>query len=105
MLQVLLQTLLPLSLFIIMLSIGLSISWRDFLRAFTAFRPLLLGTTLQIVGLPLLALLIITLFGLQGAVLFCILLFALALLPLLAIDEARGVATARRADEGARAGV
>ena len=34
-----------------------------------------------------------------------ILLFALALLPLLAIDEARGVATARRADEGARAGV
>jgi UMF1 family MFS transporter len=45
------------------------------------------------------------LLGLQGAVLFCILLFALALLPLLAIDEARGVATARRADEGARAGV
>ena len=45
------------------------------------------------------------LLGLHGAVLFCILLFALALLPLLAIDEARGVATARRADEGARAGV
>ena len=44
------------------------------------------------------------LFGLQGAVLFCILLFALALLPLVAIDEARGLATARRTDEGARAG-
>ena len=44
------------------------------------------------------------LFGLQGAVLFCILLFALALLPLAAIDEARGVESARRADEGARAG-
>ena len=39
-----------------------------------------------------------------GAVLFCILLFALALLPLLAIDEARGVASARRTDEGERAG-
>ena len=67
MLQVLLQTLLPLSLFIIMLSIGLSVAWRDFLRAFTEFRPLLLGTSLQIIGLPLLALLIITLSGLQGA--------------------------------------
>ena len=44
------------------------------------------------------------LFGLQGAVLFCILLFALALLPLAAIDEARGMESARRADEGARAG-
>lgn len=38
------------------------------------------------------------LFGLQGAVLFCILLFALALLPLAAIDEARGIAAAQRAD-------
>lgn len=44
------------------------------------------------------------LFGLQGAVLFCIALFALALVPLAAIDEARGVGTARRADERARAG-
>ena len=43
------------------------------------------------------------LFGLQGAVLFCILLFVLALLPLAAIDEARGLASARLADEGARA--
>ncbi|HRP24182.1 MFS transporter [Thauera sp.] len=44
------------------------------------------------------------LFGLHGAVLFCIALFALALLPLAAIDEARGVGAARRADEQARAG-
>lgn len=36
-------------------------------------------------------------FGLQGAVLFCIVLFAAALLPLAGIDEARGVEAARRA--------
>lgn len=34
-------------------------------------------------------------FGLQGAILFCIVLFAAALLPLLGMDEARGVAAAR----------
>lgn len=34
-------------------------------------------------------------FGLQGAILFCILLFAAALLPLLGVDEARGIAAAR----------
>ena len=38
------------------------------------------------------------LLGLQGAVLFCILLFVLALLPLARIDEARGVRAAQRAD-------
>lgn len=38
------------------------------------------------------------LLGLQGAVLFCILLFILALLPLARIDEARGVRAAQRAD-------
>lgn len=37
------------------------------------------------------------LFGLQGAVLFCILLFAAALLPLRRIDEARGIRAAQRA--------
>lgn len=36
------------------------------------------------------------LLGLQGAVLFCILLFVLALLPLAKIDEARGVRAAQR---------
>lgn len=36
-------------------------------------------------------------FGLQGAVLFCILLFAAALLPLAGVNEARGVEAARRA--------
>jgi UMF1 family MFS transporter len=35
-------------------------------------------------------------FGLEGAVLFCIVLFALALVPLATIDEARGRATAQR---------
>ncbi len=34
-------------------------------------------------------------FGLQGAILFCIVLFAAALVPLLGIDEARGIAAAR----------
>jgi len=34
-------------------------------------------------------------FGLQGAVLFCIVLFALALVPLATIDEARGIEAAR----------
>lgn len=36
-------------------------------------------------------------FGLQGAVLFCIVLFALALVPLATIDEARGIEAARNA--------
>ncbi len=35
-------------------------------------------------------------FGLQGAVLFCIVLFVLALVPLATIDERRGIDTARR---------
>ncbi len=35
-------------------------------------------------------------FGLRGAILFCILLFVAALLPLLGMDEARGIAAARR---------
>lgn len=37
-------------------------------------------------------------FGLQGAVLFCIVLFVLALLPLAAVDEARGIAAAHGGD-------
>ena len=37
-------------------------------------------------------------FGLEGAVLFCVVLFALALVPLVFIDEARGVAAGQRAD-------
>ena len=36
------------------------------------------------------------LFGLQGAVLFCIALFAAALVPLAGVDEARGIRTARQ---------
>lgn len=36
------------------------------------------------------------LFGLQGAVLFCVLLFAAALVPLAGIDEARGIRAAQR---------
>jgi len=39
------------------------------------------------------------LFGLQGAVLFCIALFAAALVPLGWIDEARGIEAARRAPQ------
>lgn len=35
-------------------------------------------------------------FGLEGAVLFCVLLFALALVPLARVDEARGIAAAER---------
>ena len=38
-------------------------------------------------------------FGLQGAVLFCIVLFAAALVPLAGIDEARGVDAGRRASD------
>lgn len=38
------------------------------------------------------------LFGLQGAVLFCIVLFAAALVPLAGIDEARGMRAAQRED-------
>jgi MFS transporter, UMF1 family len=38
-------------------------------------------------------------FGLEGAVLFCIVLFALALIPLATIDEARGVAAGQRYTE------
>lgn len=51
-----------------------------------------LAAIIGIVGVGLLQ----WLFGLQGAVLFCVLLFAAALLPLAGIDEARGIANARR---------
>lgn len=37
------------------------------------------------------------LFGLQGAVLFCVVLFAAALVPLAGVDEARGIRAAQRA--------
>lgn len=58
--------LLPLSLFLIMFSIGLSVHWREFLQVFKHKKALTLGAGLQILGLPLLALLCIYLFGLKA---------------------------------------
>lgn len=57
--------LLPISLFVIMLSIGLSVHWREFLSMLQDKKALLLGSSLQIIGLPLLALFLIYAFGLK----------------------------------------
>lgn len=58
--------LLPLSLFVIMFSIGLSVHWREFLQVFKNKKALFLGSILQIIGLPLLALGLIFVFGLKA---------------------------------------
>lgn len=58
--------LLPLSLFAIMFSIGLSVHWREFLQVFKNKKALFLGSILQIIGLPLLALGLIYGFGLKA---------------------------------------
>lgn len=57
--------LLPLSLFAIMFSIGLSVHWREFLQIRSDKKALIVGASLQIIGLPLLALLLIYIFGLK----------------------------------------
>lgn len=60
------NVLLPLSLFAIMFSIGLSVHWREFGQVFEAKTALVAGAVLQIIGLPLLALLLIYTFNLQA---------------------------------------
>lgn len=57
--------LLPLSLFAIMFAIGLSVNWCEFLQVFKHKKALVLGASLQILALPLLAFLAIYLFGLK----------------------------------------
>lgn len=58
---------LPVSLALIMLSLGLTIRYSDFTRQLSAPRPLLIGLTAQMLGVPLLALIVITLFKLPPA--------------------------------------
>lgn len=55
---------LPVSLALIMLSLGLTIQFSDFTRQLAAPRPLLIGLLAQMLGVPLLALIIIILFNL-----------------------------------------
>lgn len=58
--------LLPISLAIIMLGIGLSIKWSDFTDLKQQKSAIIGGFILQVIALPLLALLLITLFDIRG---------------------------------------
>lgn len=58
---------LPVSLALIMLSLGLTIRYSDFIRQLATPRPLLAGLLAQMLGVPLLALIVITLFKLPPA--------------------------------------
>lgn len=59
--------LLPLSLFIIMLGVGLSVSRSDFAELKKLKYAVIIGVILQVIGLPLLAFLFIKLFALNGS--------------------------------------
>lgn len=60
------QIILPIVLFIIMLGMGLSLRLLDFTQVFKAPKAVVLGLTSQLVMLPILGLLVITVFQLQG---------------------------------------
>ncbi len=58
--------LLPLSLAFIMFSLGVSLQPADFRRVFASPRAIAIGLGIQILGLPLLAFLLLSLFGIGG---------------------------------------
>lgn len=60
----LIQTILPLALFLIMLGIGLSLSLNDFLALKAEPRAVVTGSLMQLVGLPLLGYAVVTLMNL-----------------------------------------
>jgi len=58
---------LPISLALIMLSLGLTVAYNDFIQQLSLPRPILIGLGAQMLGVPLLALLVINLFNLPPA--------------------------------------
>lgn len=75
--DVLTQVILPLSLFIIMFGMGLALKLSDFLRVFKEPKAVSIGIACQMMMLPLLACLIILLFGLGGELAVGLLILAL----------------------------
>lgn len=73
----LIKVVLPASLFIIMLGMGLALTINDFKLVITKPKAVLLGVIAQMVFLPLLAYLIILLFGMTGAVAMGLMILAL----------------------------
>lgn len=72
----LLTVALPLSLAIIMLSLGIGLTVHDFARVFKMPKAVLTGIAMQIIGLPLLALVILQLFPLTPGLAFGVMLLA-----------------------------
>ncbi|WP_170221802.1 bile acid:sodium symporter family protein [Neptunomonas concharum] len=72
------QVVLPLALFLIMLGIGLSLRLDDFIRLRKQPGVVLLGSGLQLIGLPLLGCLLVTLFQVSGAYAAAIMILTLA---------------------------
>lgn len=68
---------LPLALGIIMLGMGMTLTLDDFKRVFTSPKAILIGLINQLIILPLIGILIIWLFGLQGTMAVGVMLLAL----------------------------
>lgn len=64
--DILINVILPLSLAIIMLSLGVGLTFADFGRVMIRFKSFALGASAQVVLLPVVAYLIVRLFGLSG---------------------------------------
>lgn len=72
------QVILPAALFLIMTGVGLSLTLADFRRVADYPRAVLAGILLQLLGLPVLALALVSLFGLPGALAAGLMMVALA---------------------------
>ena len=64
--DILINVVLPLSLAIIMLSLGIGLTFNDFARVMTRFKAFAVGAMSQLILLPLIAYIIATLFGLPA---------------------------------------
>ncbi len=72
------KVVLPASLFIIMLGMGLSLEREDFRRVLAYPKAVAVGVLLQMVALPLLGLLVVQLFGMSGALAVGLMVLALS---------------------------
>jgi len=66
--DILVKVVLPLSLAFIMFSLGIGLTFADFARVMTRPKAFALGAVNQLVALPVIAFLIATLFGMEGAI-------------------------------------
>ena len=72
------QVILPLALFLIMFGIGLSLTTQDFARLTKQPKAVLAGVLLQLLGLPLLCLLVVTVFQLSAEISVALLVLSFA---------------------------